>query len=144
MVNKKNVNSRPYMTPIWMAFTGELQEYYAVTKIRRVSRRGVSGVAGKASRYLGGLEDATVVAVCGNSLSLCTRRISYVFFANGGRDNTRAERLISMLTYSGLTLHLEFDVPTYAYVFNLPTFHSLPPTDVTLRVGFRNHSYSTS
>ena len=41
------------------------------------------------------------LAVSEHSLARCIRRISHVFGANGGRDNARDERLISMLTFPG-------------------------------------------
>ena len=88
-----------------MAFRGEVSEYAAVTRILHGSRCGVSGVERKARRYLEGLRDATEVEVREHSLARCIERIFHVFCAKGGCDNTRAERLVSMLTYLGLTLH---------------------------------------
>ena len=72
------------MTPLWMAFRGELSEYSAVAQIRRSSRCGVSGVERKARRYLDGVGGPTTLEVCEHSHALCIARISHVFAPMAG------------------------------------------------------------
>ena len=87
------------MTPLWMAFRGEVSEYTAVTQVYQGSCCDVTGSERKARRYLEGLQDSAETAVCEHSLARCIKGVAGVFCSKGGCDNTKSERLISVLTF---------------------------------------------
>ena len=85
------------MTPMWMAFRGEQSEFTAVSKIRTKYCCELTGVERKARRYLEAEIDFTAISIREHSLAVCIRRICHIFSGKGGCDNTKSERIISIL-----------------------------------------------
>ena len=94
------MNCRPYTSPMWMGIRGEVSEYIAAKGIRaKASCCDLSGMERKARKYVKKLESESNVALAEYSLARCIRRMAHVFCAKGGCDNTRAERVISIMLY---------------------------------------------
>ena len=98
------------MTPMWMAFRGEQSEFTAVSKVRTRYCCELTGVERKARRYLEAESDSTALAIREHSPAMCIRRISHIFCGKGGCDNTKSERIISLLAHIVYRIWVVVDV----------------------------------
>ena len=85
-----------------MGIRGEVSEFDAVKMVsNNKSCCDGTGMGQKARRYFRQLESDSSTAVAEFSLARCVRGIAKAFCAKGGCDNTRAERVISILILVG-------------------------------------------
>ena len=97
-VNIMRVDSRPYTSPIWMGIRGEVSEFTSVKQARNYKCCcDGSGLEKKARRYIRQFSAAEDAAAAELSLARCIRSIAQLFCAKGGCDNTKSERVISIL-----------------------------------------------